>query len=185
MFPYTQALTSIADWWRQLWAESLGKEGEGPTPVKAVGVTDQHSQLQLYMDGPRDKIITFLTVRDYRVNALIPASFKDFPEWAYLRGHTFNELMQAEQLATEAALTKAGCPNGKIVLDKIDAFVLGEFVYCLELATVSCGLFMGINPLDQPGVELGKHYTRALMGEPQLQGEKTEIERLRCVQAKV
>jgi len=185
MFPYAQALLGMADWWRQLWAESLGKEGNGPTPVKALGVTDQHSQLQLYMDGPRDKIITFITVKDYGNDVFIPHSFKDFPDLAYLGGHTFNELIQAEQLATEVALTKAGCPNGKFVLDNIDAFTLGEFIYCLELATVSCGLFMGINPLNQPGVELGKRYTRALMGEPHFQEEKREIETLKCVHAKV
>ncbi|HEC68554.1 MAG TPA: glucose-6-phosphate isomerase [Candidatus Desulfofervidus auxilii] len=185
MFPYAQALLGMADWWRQLWAESLGKEGNGPTPVKALGVTDQHSQLQLYMDGPRDKIITFITVKDYGNDVFIPHSFKDFPDLAYLGGHTFNELIQAEQLATEVALTKAGCPNGKFVLDNIDAFTLGEFIYCLELATVSCGLFMGINPLNQPGVELGKRYTRALMGEPNFQEEKREIETLKCIHAKV
>jgi len=185
MFPYAQTLLGMADWWRQLWAESLGKEGNGPTPVKALGVTDQHSQLQLYMDGPRDKIITFITVKDYGNDVFIPHSFKDFPDLAYLGGHTFNELIQAEQLATEVALTKAGCPNGKFVLDNIDAFTLGEFIYCLELATVSCGLFMGINPLNQPGVELGKRYTRALMGEPNFQEEKREIETLKCIHAKV
>ena len=185
IFPYAQTLLGMADWWRQLWAESLGKEGNGPTPVKALGVTDQHSQLQLYMDGPRDKIITFITVKDYGNDVFIPHSFKDFPDLAYLGGHTFNELIQAEQLATEVALTKAGCPNGKFVLDNIDAFTLGEFIYCLELATVSCGLFMGINPLNQPGVELGKRYTRALMGEPNFQEEKREIETLKCIHAKV
>ena len=185
MFPYAQALLGMTDWWRQLWAESLGKEGKGPTPVKALGVTDQHSQLQLYMDGPRDKIITFITVKDYRNEVFIPHSFKDFPDLAYLGGHPFNELIQAEQLATEAALTKAGCPNGKFVLDNIDAFTLGEFIYCLELATVSCGLLLGINPLNQPGVELGKRYTRALMEEPHFQEEKKEIETLKCIHAKV
>jgi len=185
MFPYAQALLGMADWWRQLWAESLGKESKGPTPVKAIGVTDQHSQLQLYMDGPRDKIITFICVKDYGNDVFIPHSFKNFPDLAYLGGHPFNELIQAEQLATEAALTKAGCPNGKFVLDNIDTFTLGEFIYCLELATVSCGLLLGINPLNQPGVELGKRYTRALMEKPNSQEEKKEIETLKCVHAKV
>jgi len=176
MFPYAYALRGIADWWRQLWAESLGKEGKGPTPVKAIGVTDQHSQLQLYMEGPYDKVITFLTVKDYRTEVSIPSFFSDFTDIAYLGGHTFNQLIQAEQLGTEAALTKAGRPNAKIILEQIDAFSLGALFYGLELATVCCGIMMDINPLNQPGVELGKRYTQALMGKSGLATEKEEIE---------
>jgi glucose-6-phosphate isomerase len=163
MFSYSHALRELTSWWCQIWAESLGKDGKGPTPVKAIGVTDQHSQLQLYMDGPRDKVISFLAIKNYRIKINIAASFRKFPDLAYLGGHSFNELIKAEQLATETALTKVGCPNAKFILDKIDAFILGELFYCLELATITCGLFMGINPLDQPGVELGKRYSRALM----------------------
>ncbi|MCD6320239.1 MAG: glucose-6-phosphate isomerase [Candidatus Desulfofervidaceae bacterium] len=176
MFPYAYALRGIADWWRQLWAESLGKEGKGPTPVKAIGVTDQHSQLQLYMEGPYDKVITFLTVKNYRTEVNIPSFFSDFTDIAYLGGHTFNQLIQAEQLGTEAALTKTGRANAKIILDQIDAFSLGALFYGLELATVCCGFLMDINPLNQPGVELGKRYTQALMGKSGFTTEKEEIE---------
>ncbi len=176
LFPYVHALKDLADWWRQLWAESLGKEGKGPTPIKAIGVTDQHSQLQLYMQGPVDKVITFLTVKSYQHTVSIPGGFSEYPDIAYLGGHTFNELIQTEQVATEAALTKAGRPNAKIELDKVDAFNMGEFFYCLELATVCCGILMQINPLDQPGVELGKRYTQALMGREGFAEERKEID---------
>ncbi len=175
LFPYVYALRGLADWWRQLWAESLGKEGKGPTPVKALGVTDQHSQLQLYMEGPLDKVITFVTVKRFRSRLDIPIHFAPFADIAYLGGHTFNELIYTEQTATEAALTKAKRPNAKLEMDVVSPFELGEFFYCLELATVCCGLMMRINPLNQPGVELGKRYTQALMGREEYQNERLEL----------
>jgi len=185
IFPYTQALMGLAEWWCQLWAESLGKEEKGPTPVRALGVTDQHSQLQLYMEGPYDKVITFFVPKKYRKTISIPHSFKEISAFNYLSGHTFNELIQAEQLGTEAALSKAGRPNAKFVFEKIDAFTIGEIFLCLELATVAFGLLMKVNPLNQPGVELGKRYTKALMGHPEWIAEKPNIESPKCIIAKV
>lgn len=181
--PYAQALSGIAEWFCQLWAESLGKryniKGEevfyGPTPIKAIGVRDQHSQLQLYMEGPYDKVITFLTVRDYRSQVSIPMFYPDIVDISYLGNHSLNELINIEQIATEAALTSERRPNAKLTLDKISPFNLGGLFVLLELATVLFGALCQIEPFNQPGVELGKIYTHALMGKPGFDKEGEEI----------
>ncbi|WP_025321379.1 glucose-6-phosphate isomerase [Deferrisoma camini] len=174
MMPYSDALRDVADWFRQLWAESLGKRyaldgGEvfvGPTPVKALGTTDQHSQVQLYMEGPPDKVITFLEVAHPRREVRCPPLFPEAEEAAYLGGKTLGELLGAEKRATEAALTENGRPNLTLALDRVDAHQVGQVLFLLEAATVFAGGLLGINPLDQPGVELGKRLTFALMGRP-------------------
>ncbi len=184
LMPYAHALSGIAEWFCQLWAESLGKRydikgGEvfcGPTPIKAIGVRDQHSQLQLYMEGPYDKVITFLTVKDYRSKVSIPSFYPDIVDISYLGNHSLNELIKAEQIATEAALTKQRRLNAKFILDKVDSFNLGSLFVLFELATVTFGALYQIDPFDQPGVELGKLYTHALMGKPGFDKEKEEIE---------
>ena len=183
--PYAHSLSGIAEWFCQLWAESLGKryniKGEevfyGPTPIKATGVTDQHSQLQLYMEGPYDKVITFLTVEDYRSKVSIPSFYPDIVDISYLGNHSLNELIKAEQIATEAALTREKRPNAKLVLDEINAFNLGGLFILLELATAIFGALCQIEPFNQPGVELGKIYTHALMGKPGFDKEKEGIEK--------
>lgn len=183
--PYAHALSGIAEWFCQLWAESLGKryniKGEevfyGPTPIKAIGVTDQHSQLQLYMEGPYDKVITFLTVEDYRSKVSIPSFYQDIVDISYLGNHSLNELIKAEQTATEAALTREKRPNAKLVLDEINAFNLGGLFILLELATAIFGALCQIEPFNQPGVELGKIYIHALMGKPGFDKEKEGIEK--------
>lgn len=181
MMPYADALAGMADWFNQLWAESLGKrlstDGRvvwaGQTPIKAVGATDQHSQVQLYMEGPQDKVIVFLRVSAYRVEVRIPQLFKEEEGIAYLAGHTLGELIRTEQAATARALAMAGRPNMTFTMPKVTPASLGYLMYVLEVATVMSGYLYGVDPLDQPGVEVGKQYTYGLMGRPGFESFKT------------
>jgi glucose-6-phosphate isomerase len=174
MMAYSDRLYSMADWYRQLWAESLGKRLDrhgaevhsGPTPVKALGATDQHSQVQLYIEGPYDKTITFLAAREPGMDLGIPRIYEDVPELGYLGGRTLGELLEAERQATSAALAEQGRMNMTIELPSIDAHALGQLFMMLQIATVYAGSFYDVDPLDQPGVELGKQLTFALMGRP-------------------
>jgi glucose-6-phosphate isomerase len=173
MMPYSDRLYHTADWFRQLWAESLGKredlEGHtvftGPTPVKALGATDQHSQLQLYMEGPFDKTISFLAVEP-ALDVAIPNVYPDIEALAYLGGHTLGELLEAERVGTTAALAAHGRMNLTITLPGLTAHALGQLFMMLQIATVYAGALYQVNPIDQPGVELGKRLTYALMGRP-------------------
>jgi glucose-6-phosphate isomerase len=174
MMAYTDRLFGMADWFRQLWAESLGKartlDGDevhcGPTPVKALGATDQHSQVQLYIEGPYDKTITFLTAREAVADLIIPRVYEDIDELGYLGGRTMGELLDAERQATSAALASRGRMNMTIELPRVDAHSMGQLFMMLQIATVYAGGLYGIDPLDQPGVELGKQLTYAIMGRP-------------------
>jgi glucose-6-phosphate isomerase len=172
VFAYSSYLWGSAFWYRQLWAESLGKRvnraGEvvntGQTPVAALGVTDQHSQVQLYAEGPNDKMFTFWEVEKPRVDLTIPRDFKTFDSTGYLGGQKLSKLFRAERIATEAALTQAGRPNCRWTLPRIDEQTLGAFFQILEFQTAFAGELYGIDAFDQPGVELGKKMTYALMG---------------------
>ena len=174
LMPYSDRLREFAEWYRQLWAESLGKrvnrEGRvvhvGPTPVGAVGATDQHSQVQLFMEGPYDKVITFVTVDRPGEDVEIPGR-ADLPaDLAYLPGHTLGELLQAEYAATSAALAQMGRMSCTLRLPDLSPETLGEAVMFFQLATGYAGVWYGIDPFDQPGVELGKRLTYAAMGRP-------------------
>jgi len=184
MMPYSDRLRDVADWFRQLWAESLGKRhgrdgGEifvGPTPIKSLGATDQHSQVQLYVEGPFDKTVTLLAVRDEAVDVLIPELHGDLDELAYLGGHSMGELLNTERLASEAALAKRGRMNMTIEVPRVDAHAVGELLMLLQVATVHAGHFYGIDPLDQPGVELGKELTYGIMGRPGFEAARDEWE---------
>jgi len=184
MMPYAAALKDVADWYRQIWAESLGKRyslsGEtvsiGPTPVKALGVTDQHSQLQLYMEGPYDKVVTFLTVEQYREEVSVSDLYPEMEGVAYLGGHTLNELIQAEQRATELALSKNQRPNCTIDLPMINPFTVGQLLYMIEVQTAFIGGLYRVNPFDQPGVEEGKQYACGIMGRRGYEEKKKEID---------
>jgi glucose-6-phosphate isomerase len=184
MMTYSHRLRDVADWYRQLWAESLGKrydfEGKevwsGTTPVKALGATDQHSQLQLYLEGPDDKVITFLAVDEFDHQPPIPRDFPDKKGISYLGGHTVNELFDAERMATQFALLKAGRLTSTIYLNRITPFSLGELLYLFEMETVFAGYLYGINPFDQPGVEEGKRATNGMMGRPGFEGKRQEVE---------
>ena len=183
MMPYADSLKYMSDWYAQLWAESLGKrfalDGSvvctGQTPVKALGVTDQHSQVQLYVEGPYDKVVTFLGVDEYRVNYPIPQGFEHIPDVNFLSGHSLNELITAEQSATAYALTVAGRPNYTITLPVVNAYYLGQLLYFFEIMTAFAGELLGINAFDQPGVEGGKQATYALLGKPGFDEKRAEL----------
>ena len=148
----------------------------GQTPVKALGVTDQHSQVQLYTEGPFDKVITLLGVDNYRCEVKIPYGCEDIPAVNFLCGHTMNELITAERNATEYALLKSGHLNHTIMIPEVNAFTIGELMYFYELETAYCGAMLNINTFDQPGVEEGKNATYALLGRPGYEEKKAELE---------
>ena len=172
MMPYSNRLLMLADWYRQLWAESLGKQTDrdgqeifaGPTPLKALGTTDQHSQVQLYREGPNDKLMIFIDVKKHPAEVRVPDAFADVPGLAYLRKAKLSKLLAAEKTATEYALAYSQRPSLTITFPKIDARSVGEFFYLYEFTTSLTGEMLNINPYDQPAVELGKKATFALMG---------------------
>lgn len=171
MMPYSSRLKYVSDWFVQLWAESLGKNenlnGEkvsvGPTPIKALGATDQHSQVQLYNEGPNDKLITFIRVKEFETTLEIPKIF-EYTGVGYLGGKTVNQLLNAEADATKVTLVDYQRPNVTITLDKIDPYNMGQLLYMLEVQTAIAGALYNINAFNQPGVEQSKNYTYALMG---------------------
>jgi len=170
--PYSDQLRDFAAWLVQLWAESLGKihqktgEDVGPTPIAALGATDQHSQVQLFMEGPADKTITFVNLASSPPGPEILASPSEGPELEYLGGHTLGELLDVERRATAGALARRGRPNMTLTLDRADPRSVGELIMMLELATAYGGSLYGVNAFDQPGVELGKQFTYAILGRP-------------------
>ncbi len=183
LMPYSDNLKYVSDWYAQLWAESLGKnvtlDGKachvGQTPVKALGVTDQHSQVQLYTEGPFDKVVTFLSVGSYKEKTPIPHGCENIPDVAFLGGHTMEELIKAENKATAYALTKAGRLNYTICLPEINEFTLGQLLYLFELQTAYAGAMFNIDTYNQPGVEAGKKATFALLGKPGYDLQKRDL----------
>jgi glucose-6-phosphate isomerase len=177
MVPYAESLETYSEWFAQLWAESLGKDNLGQTPLRALGVTDQHSQLQLYRAGPRDKVVTFVTPRESEDRS-IPGTEVD--DLAYLGDSTLGELLSAEFEATEASLAAAGRPNVRIELERVDEYELGGLLYGMEAACVLAGELYGVNTFEQPAVEWAKNATRGLLGggefeEAEAVAEKTEL----------
>ncbi len=172
LMPYSDRLRDFAEWFRQLWAESLGKRLDrdgnevhrGPTPVGAVGATDQHSQVQLFVEGPFDKTITFIRIRDTADMLPIPGRENLGPDMSYLAGKTLGGLLDAEFVATREALRSQGRMSSTIEIDTLDARTLGHLFMFFQLATGYAGAWYGVNPFDQPGVELGKVLTFAAMG---------------------
>ncbi|CAN5604651.1 glucose-6-phosphate isomerase [soil metagenome] len=166
MMPYADSLERLAAWFVQLWAESLGKEGKGSTPHGAVGTTDQHSQVQLYMEGPQDKVIEIVEVGDHPRDLTIPEAYEDLEGVGYLGGHTMAELLNVECDATRRALTEAGRPNSTIKLGAVNEENLGYLFQAREVQTAVSGVLYGVNAFDQPGVEAGKEITYKRMGRP-------------------
>ncbi len=174
MMPYSNRLYSLADWYRQLWAESLAKRTDrngreiftGPTPIKALGATDQHSQLQLYREGPNDKLVIFLEVAKHPRDVRIPDAFPDVDGLKYLRRQKFSKLLAAEKKATEYALALSQRPSVTINFPSISAKNVGEFLYLYEFTTSLFAELLNIDAYDQPAVELGKQATFALMARP-------------------
>ncbi len=174
LMPYSDALRDLAPWFVQLWAESLGKrrpDGEhvGPTPIAAVGATDQHAQVQLFMEGPLDKTVTFIDVASHPDDLVIPFGDGAPAELAYLKGRTFGELLRAECRATAGALARGGRASMTLRVSQVDAWHLGGLFMFFELATIYAGQLYGIDALDQPGVELGKQLTYYQFGHPDWQ----------------
>ena len=183
LMPYSDALRDIASWWVQLWAESLGKrtpEGTsvGPTPMPAVGATDQHSQVQLFMEGPLDKTVTFLAVNGREGEGRIPARHADIPELAYLGGHSLGELLDIERRATAGALAARGRFNMTMSVDVVDAWHVGALLQFFGMATAYAGALYGVNAFDQPGVELGKQFAYAMLGRAGSEAARTEWDSL-------
>lgn len=171
MMPYSNRLKYIPDWFIQLWAESLGKQlnrndeivNTGSTPIKAIGATDQHSQVQLFNEGPDDKVVTFIKVDEFDTKLEIPKIF-EYTGVGYLGGKTINDLMNAEADSTIVSLIDYNRPSMTISLPKIDPYHLAQLLYTLEVQTVIAGELYNVNTFDHPGVEQSRYYTYALMG---------------------
>lgn len=184
MMPYSDALGGVADWFCQLWAESLGKKFSlqkkvihtGSTPVKAIGIVDQHSQLQLYMEGPYDKHIVFMAIKQFNKDIPITEESNIESELAYLKGHSLGNLIRTEFEATRLALAEERRPNCTIMLDELSACTLGQLLYFFELQTAYAGKFYRVNAFDQPGVEAGKVNTFAMLGKKGFEQRKNEID---------
>lgn len=163
MMPYAHRLIRLADWYRQLLAESIGKDGIGLTPINALGVTDQHSQSQLYNDGPNDKLIIFIESKDHGPELPIPNLRPDSPTVDFLNNVSFNKLLKIEKEGTAQALTKNDRPNFTINVDSVNEEALGELFMLFEGSIAFLGELYGINAFDQPGVELSKNLTKELL----------------------
>ena len=172
LMPYSERLRSFSFWFQQLWAESLGKAHDrsgnvvhtGPTPLPAVGVTDQHAQVQLFMEGPLDKVVIFVALTGTQRDMKIGGHRASVPSVAYLGDHTLGQLMDAERRATAEALRRNGRANMTFEIECLDASTLGELFMLMSVATIYAGALYDVNPLDQPGVEMGKQLTYGLMG---------------------
>jgi glucose-6-phosphate isomerase len=169
MMPYSESLETFADWYAQIWAESLGKEGEGQTPVRSVGATDQHSLLQLLVDGPRDKLVTFVDPGEGTVELSVE-------EDGYLDGVSLSELRASELDATQASLVENEVPSVRVELDGVTPAEVGELLYTYEIATVVTGKLKGVNPFNQPGVEWGKRAARGSLGDESCADERAVVE---------
>jgi len=186
LMPYASRLYNLSLWYMQLWAESLGKKkekkeghaaGVGQMPVAAVGVTDQHSLLQLFAEGPDDKVITFIAVEDFGPDLTIPNLYSDFEPIGYLGGKSVAMLLDTERRATEAALAFSGRLSMTLTIPAITARTVGELFYFFEAATAFAGHLYGIDPFNQPGVEEGKQYTGGLLGRPGYEKMKERFDR--------
>ncbi len=182
MMPYSSRLKYVSDWYVQLWAESLGKEfdrdgnkiNNGPTPIKALGATDQHSQIQLYNEGKNDKVITFIRVDEFDNELAIPNIF-EYTGLNYLGGKTINQLINAEADSTAVALADYKRPNLTIRLPKINEYYLAQLFYMFEMQTAIIGELYNIDAFNQPGVEQAKNYTYALMGRMGYEDTASEL----------
>lgn len=173
-FSYIPLWAQFGFWFAQLWAESLGKEGKGSMPLPAVGVTDQHSTAQMFLDGPRDKACLMLSSPSLAKGRQFG---KDVPEqWSYLRGAHFGDLLQAEGLGTQMALAKTGTPLVEVRMGQTGEEEAGRLMALLEITTVLTGWLLNINPLDQPAVELGKRLANARLGASGYAEESADLE---------
>jgi len=165
LWPYTDDLAVFGGWWRQLWAESLGKDGQGSTPVSVLGPVDQHSQLQLFRDGPGNALFTLVSVDTKGKGPTAPKARAKALGLNYLAGRKLGDLVDAEARATAQTLFKNGRPVRQIHLAKVDEFHLGALMMHFMLETIIMGKLMGVDPFDQPGVEEGKILARQYLAE--------------------
>ena len=172
MMTYSDRLRDLVDWFCQLWAESLGKAknraGElvhvGITPIKAVGVVDQHSQVQLYMEGPKNKHVSFLEVRNFDRDRIIPDSPPMPKALRHLQGKPLSQIFAAELQGTRGALMEAGRPTSSWIFERVTPRSVGAFLFSWQMITAVTGELLQINAFDQPGVELGKRIAHGLLG---------------------
>jgi glucose-6-phosphate isomerase len=175
LMPYSNRLEMFAEWFAQLWGESVGKDGVGTTPVRALGAVDQHSQVQLYTAGPDDKLYTLINVLGRREEIELPVvGDKSLESLSYLSGQKLGAMLGYEAASTAAALLKAGRPVVWIELEKLEGEAVGALIFFYEYVTAITGRLMGINPFDQPGVEQGKRYTYGMMGRDGYNKDSTE-----------
>ena len=166
LMPYCSRLAGFALWHRQLWAESLGKGGLGTTPVPALGPVDQHSQMQLYLDGPHDKVITLITLDSAGEGRSVePALVADEPALGHLSRRTLGDMIAAAGDATAGALTATGRPLRRIAIDDLDARRLGALLMHFMLETIIAAELLGVDPFDQPAVEAIKLRTRQALAD--------------------
>lgn len=186
LMSYAERLAAAGDWFCQLWGESLGKAEDvhgktvesGQTAVRARGSADQHSHLQLYCDGPRDKVVLFLRVEDHgeSIDIPIPAAYQDIEEVGCLGGNALGAMLNGEQRATERALARRGRPSATLTLPALSPFTVGQLLYLLETATVASALLAEVDPFGQPAIEEGKQYTFGLMGRPGYEARREEVD---------
>jgi glucose-6-phosphate isomerase len=167
MMAYADRLERFTRWYVQLWAESLGKQGKGTTPIAALGPVDQHSQLQLYNAGPRDKLFTIVTVGAAGRGPRIPADLARLVGEPDLAGKTMGDLVAAQGRATTETLAKNGCPVRTLHLDRLDERSLGELLMHFMLETIIAAHLLGVDPFDQPAVEEGKVLAKQYLAEGQ------------------
>jgi len=160
LMPYSTCMRRFVDWFIQLWAESTGKNQKGSTPLSAIGATDQHSQLQLFNEGPNDKLISFIKIYKHKRDLTVPDFSGDNQNFRAYAGHKVGQILNIEMDATRRALTENKRPNFTVTLPELNEFYISQLMYILEVATAITGNMLGINPFDQPGVELAKRYTK-------------------------
>ena len=160
LMPYADSLAPFARWYRQLWAESVGKSGRGTTPIDALGSVDQHSQLQLYLDGPDDKMFTVVTQPLHDRGERVPPDLAALAGTAYLGGQTTGDLLAAEQEATIESLCAHGRPVRRIDIARADEAAVGALMVHFMLETVTAAFMLGVDPFDQPAVDDGKRRAR-------------------------
>ena len=181
-FSYIPLWATFGPWFCQLWAESLGKEGQGTMPLPAVGVTDQHSLAQMFLDGPRDKACLFLTCGALTKGASFPAELPE--KWSWLRGKRFGDLLDAEALGTCMALAQSKTPLVRIQTADSSEAAAGALMAFLEATTLCTGMLMKINPVDQPAVELGKRLANAKLGASGYTAEEADLARFLALPTK-
>lgn len=164
MMPYADRLGRMADWFVQLWAESLGKNGEGTSPIPCLGPLDQHSQLQLFMDGPREHYVTVVRVDEIGDGPVIDADMARKAHQGFLAGRKVGEVVDAQARAITEALGRAGRPVRTIDLPRLDERSIGALLMHFMIETVLAGRALGIDPFDQPAVELAKVLTKERLG---------------------